>query len=290
MENLTAKIEKTNELNAYDISKFFISKIRINLCWLMYTKVQNLVYYSYVSYLVLNKVALFPSTAITTWSFGALIEYESQHDIQSILLGSPAIDYDLESIPEATRVFLDNIWGRYGGYTASKLYKLVSDGLPLLSAKDGWIDDDTILNEYTVQSNYTVESKVDVSRRIDKEMKKKKASIYRKIDKECEGMALMLSNNKFFPFVEKTFMHTMENVIYLLKNNRITITKEGKIADILRDELPTEEVLVIIERCMERCGVPKIEIISILEKQEAIKLLLKGIISIQATCNRKYRR
>lgn len=143
------------------LSDFFIKKTYDNLEneeTITNLKIQKLLYYSYVWYLVLNKKKLFQEE-IEAWQFGPVIksEYHRLKKYKNESIKRDAIENDLGMIPKHIQEFLNTIWNSYGRYTSTALVEMAHEETPWLKAysekkeKNKKIKDESIINFYKIE-------------------------------------------------------------------------------------------------------------------------------------------
>jgi uncharacterized phage-associated protein len=108
-------------LSARDIAKYFLYRAEKDEERLSNLKLQKLVYYAQGLHLALYGKPLF-NEEIEAWTYGPVIpELYHEYKINGAN-GIPGdIEFDLDSIDQDTRVFLDEIYTVFGQFSAQRL-------------------------------------------------------------------------------------------------------------------------------------------------------------------------
>lgn len=123
-------------MNIFDAANYFLAKVdREAGDTITHLKLQKLTYYSQAWHLALEDEPLFDAT-FEAWAHGPVNpELFQEYRIFS-WDGIPyPDDFDLSSIEDGERDFLDEIWEAYGCYEAKYLESLTHQELPWLEAR-----------------------------------------------------------------------------------------------------------------------------------------------------------
>ncbi|WP_338363967.1 Panacea domain-containing protein [Candidatus Xenohaliotis californiensis] len=141
------------------IADFFIKKVNKNLEKeesITHLKLQKILYYSYVWYLVLKKKRIFEDP-IEAWPYGPVIrsQYDRLKKYGSNNITLDAIESSADIASDDLVVFLDTIWDAYGQYSTGRLVEKTHEEAPwqeVCCNKDKIITDNAIEDFYALEN------------------------------------------------------------------------------------------------------------------------------------------
>ena len=157
--NFSGLMPSENSYKVRDIADFFIAKTnnaKIKGETMTNLRLQKLVYYSYVWYLVIFDKKLFEET-IEAWQYGPVVN-ELYHEVKNLGLLTD-LESDPDDLDDVVKNHLEAIWGLYSKYSASRLVDLTHEEKPWIEAYNTQskqqITDEKIISFYKTDEGFS---------------------------------------------------------------------------------------------------------------------------------------